>query len=299
MIRLPPALARSVDAWLRSDVLRKSAALAFYTAFSVAPLLVIALWAGSLLVDAAALRQQLLVQLRDLFGTTTAEWVDGVLAQTRYESGGLAALAATALLLVGATTALAELKASLDEIFGPGDTAGGSISALVRSRAYALGLIFTLGFLLIVSLFVNATIAALASHGLGWLGVGAGEAARIAGEITTLLATAALFAAIYAWLPARRIGLRAVLWATGLSAASFTIGRLVIGEVIANTDVTAYGAAGAFAVVLLWIYYSAVVFYSAAVVVAAWLPDRSTSRQPPATTPGETAIAAGTVTRLR
>lgn len=299
MIRLPPALARSLDAWLRSDVLRKSAALAFYTAFSLAPLLVIALWAGSLLVDAAALRQQLLMQLRDLFGPTTAEWIDGVLAQTRYEGGGLAAMAATALLLVGATTALAELKASLDEIFGRGDTPGGSISALVRSRAYALGLIFTLGFLLMVSLFVNATIAALASHGLGWLGIGPGTAARIAGEVTTLLATAALFAAIYAWLPARRIGLRAVLWATGLSAVCFTIGRLVISEVIANTDVTAYGAAGAFAVVLLWIYYSAVVFYSAAVVVAAALPASGSAERSPAPVSGEGPIMAGTASRLR
>ena len=297
MVRLPPPLARSLDAWLRSDVFRKSAALAFYTAFSLAPLLVIALWAGSLLVDAETLRQQLLVQLRSLFGDSTAQWIDGVLAQTRYERGGVAAFAATALLLVGATTALAELKASLDEIFGPGDEPAGSISALVRTRAYALGLIFSLGFLLIVSLFVNATIATLASHGLGWLGVGAGLTARITGELSTLLATAALFASIYAWLPSRRIGLRAVLWATGLSAVSFTFGRLVIGEVIANTDVTAYGAAGAFAVVLLWIYYSAVVFYSAAVLVAEWVPRRiAPSRAPAIEANG---IATGTAARLQ
>ena len=104
--------------WSRVDVMRISAALAYYGAFSVAPLLVVALGAAAWFVDARVLEGHVVAQIGGVVGPRVAEWIGGVLAETRASEGGFAASLAGILVLVGATTALAELKAGLDDIVG-------------------------------------------------------------------------------------------------------------------------------------------------------------------------------------
>ena len=260
--------------WSEVDVMRKSAALAYYAAFSVVPILVIALWVGALVVDAANLRTHVLAQVGTVFGSSTAEWVDAAIAQADDMEGGIAALISIVLLVVGATTALGELKSALDEIFGPGAKRDESWLSLVRARAYALGLILTLGFLLVMSLFANAVFTSVLSWGGTALGLSGAWVARIISEVSTFASTAALFAAVYAWLPSKRIGWRAVLRATLISAALFTIGRWVVSTWLAtNEAVSSFGAAASLALVLLWFYYSAVIFYTAAILAAGDPPE--------------------------
>ena len=260
--------------WNEVDVMRKSAALAYYAAFSVVPILVIALWVGALVVDAANLRTHVLAQLGSVFGSSTAQWVDAAIAQADEMEGGIAALVSVVLLIVGATTALGELKTALDEIFGPGARRDESWLSLVRARAYAVGLILTLGLLLVMSLFANAALTAVLGWGGTALGLSGAWVARIISEVSTFLSTGALFAAVYAWLPSKRIGWRAVLRATLISAALFTIGRWVVATWLATSEaVSSFGAAASLALVLLWFYYSAVIFYTAAIIAAAGMRD--------------------------
>ena len=259
-----------VARWSEVDVMRKAAALAYYATFSVVPILVIALWVGALVVDAANLRGHVLAQVGTIFGDGTASWVSEAIDQAGEMKGGVAALVSVALLVIGATTSLAELKSSLDEIFGTGKEHEESWLSLVRARAFAFGLILTLGFLLVLSLFANASLTSLLHWGGQRFGLsGAAWVARAISEVSTFVSTAALFAAVYAWLPSRHIGVHAVIRATLISAALFTIGRWVVSTWLVTSEaVSSFGAAASLALVLLWFYYSAVIFYTAAVIAA-------------------------------
>ena len=255
--------------WSELDVMRKAAALSYYAAFSVVPILVIALWVGALVVDAANLRSHVMAQVGTIFGPTTAQWVGGAIASADEMEGGIAALVSVVLLIVGATTALGELKSSLDEIFGTEGVKENWLS-LVRARAYALGMILTLGLLLVMSLFVNALVSSAMSWGGARFGLSSEWVARIVSEVSTFVSTGALFAAVYAWLPSKRIGWRAVARATLISAALFTVGRWVVATWLATSEaVSSFGAAASLALVLLWFYYSAVIFYTAAILAGA------------------------------
>ena len=255
--------------WSDLDVMRNTAALSNYAAFSVVPILVIALWVGALVVDAANLRSHVLDQVGTIFGPTTAQWVEGALVQAADMEGGIAAIVSVVLLVVGATTVLGELKSSLDEIFGADPATDEGFLSLVKARAYAVGLILTLGFLLVMSLFANAALTAMMSWSGDRFGLSGEVIARIISEVSTFVSTGALFAAVYAWLPSKRIGWRAVLRATLISAALFTIGRWIVATWLATSEaVSSFGAAASLALVLLWFYYSAVIFYTAAILAA-------------------------------
>ena len=255
--------------WSEVDVTRKAAALAYYAAFSVVPILVIALWVGALIVDAANLRSHVMAQVATIFGEGTSSWVGAAIDQAGEMKGGLAAIISVVLLVVGATTSLAELKSSLDEIFGTAKPNEESWLSLVRARAYAFGLILTLGFLLVLSLFANASLTSALHWTSDRFGLEGAWIARAISEASTFVSTAALFAAVYAWLPSRRIGWRAVVRATLISAALFTIGRWVVATWLATSEaVSSFGAAASLALVLLWFYYSAVIFYTAALLAA-------------------------------
>jgi len=258
-----------ISRWSELDVTRKAAALSYYAAFSVVPILVIALWVGALVVDAANLRTHVMAQIGGLFGPTTSQWVETAIAQAGDTKSGVAALISVVLLIVGATTSLAELKSSLDEIFGSDGVKDEGWLTLVRARAYALGLILTLGFLLVMSLFANAALASAMTWGGERFGLSGVWLARAIAELSTFVSTAALFAAVYGWLPSRHIGWRAVVRATLISAALFSIGRWIVATWLATSEaVSSFGAAASLALVLLWFYYSAVIFYTAAIIAA-------------------------------
>lgn len=252
--------------WSKVDVLRKAAALSYYAVFSVVPILVIALWIGAQFVDAANLRTHVVSQVGIVLGPA-ARWLEEAIASAGDFRFGAAALVSFGLLLVGATTALAELESSLDEIFGLEARGDEGWVSLVRARAYALGLIVTLGFLLVVSLFVNGALAASLAWSGAYFGLSERWIALAASEASTFLSAAALFAAVYAWLPSRPIGRRAVVRATLVSATLFTVGRWFLATWLASSDIAeSFGAAASLALVLLWFYYSAAIFYTAAIL---------------------------------
>jgi len=279
--RLWNALTLLASAWSEDRCGRKAAAVAYYTAFSLAPILVIVLAVAGLLVETTALSAAILDQMRMLIGEPGAALLGDLLAaSTRQEEGGWAALAALVALLVGATTAFAELKDSLDEIFQVERRRPTGLWGLLRSRLLSFGLVLVLAFLLLVSLAVNAVLAVISTRVIG-TGAEAGWLLTGLSWFATLVVVIGLFAAIYKLLPEARLAWRDVVLAAGITALLLMVGRLAIGVYLGNSaSASAFGAAGSLAVLLLWIFYSASIFFVGAEITRLFIA-RRTKRTPP------------------
>ncbi|MQA42514.1 YihY/virulence factor BrkB family protein [Rugamonas aquatica] len=252
----------TVSEWLEHRASSKGAALAFYTLFSLAPVLVLVLAIAGWFYGPQAAQGQLFSELRGLIGAQGAEAVQLVLAGARdKEQGRLATMVAGALLLFGATSVFAELKASLDDIWQVPPLVHGTAWDVVRTRLLSFGMILVLAFLLMVSLVVSAALTVLEKL---W-----GDYWREAGVVLSAvnlaigyLVIAALFAAIFKLLPRIRLSWHDVTIGALGTAALFTLGKYLIGAYIGNSGVTSsYGAAGSVIALLLWVYYSAQIFF--------------------------------------
>ncbi|QYF93816.1 YihY/virulence factor BrkB family protein [Massilia sp. PAMC28688] len=252
----------ALDQWFVHRASSKGAALAFYTAFSIAPILVLVIAVAGFFWGAEAAQGQLLAQLRDLMGPQGAEAVQLVLAGARdQESGILATVIATVLLLVGATTVFAELKDSLDEIWNVPPPKGATWWVVLRTRLLSFGLILVLAFLLMVSLVVSAALAVVEGYVSGmWQ-----DAAVLLGWLAWLisfLVIAVLFGVIFKLLPRIKLSWHDVTIGALGTAAMFILGKGLIGLYIGNSGVaSSFGAAGSVIAMLLWVYYSSLVFF--------------------------------------
>jgi membrane protein len=252
----------TVAEWFEHRGGSMGAALAFYTLFSLAPVLVLVLAIAGWFYGPQAAQGELFAQLRGLVGTQGAEAIQLVLAGAQNkEEGRLATLVAGGLLLFGATTVFAELKASLDAIWQVPPLTHGTLWDVVRTRLLSFGMVLVLAFLLMVSLVVSAALALLEKY---W-----GSVWRDAGVVLTVLnaligfvVIAALFAVIFKMLPRVRLSWHDVSIGALGTAALFTLGKYAIGAYIGNSGVAgSYGAAGSLIALLLWVYYSAQIFF--------------------------------------
>lgn len=252
----------SVTEWLEHRASSKGAALAYYTLFSIAPILVLVIAIAGFFYGPAAARGELMGQLQGLLGTQGAEAIQLVLAGAKnHEQGRIATLIASALLLFGATSVFAELKASLDEIWQVPPLKEAGAWDMLRTRLLSFGLVLVLAFLLMVSLVVNAAMAILANF---WEGVWKDTAVlfTILSNLIGFAVIASLFAVIYKMLPRVRLSWRDVLIGAIGTAFMFSLGKYAIGVYIGNSGVaSSYGAAGSLVALLLWVYYSAQIFF--------------------------------------
>ena len=252
----------AVTDWINHRAASKGAALAFYTLFSMAPILILVIAIAGFFYGAQAAQGEILTQLRGLVGDQGAKAIQLILAGARnQEQGRLATLVATALLLFGATSVFAELKASLDEIWQIPSVSQTGLWDLLRTRLLSFGLILVLTFLLMVSLVVSAVLAVLERY---WGGVWRDAAfwlESLAGLIGfSVIAT--LFAVIYKMLPRVRLSWHDVAIGALGTAGLFALGKYAIGLYIGNSGVaSSFGAAGSMIALLLWVYYSAQIFF--------------------------------------
>jgi membrane protein len=252
----------AISDWIDHRAASKGAALAFYTLFSIAPILVLVIAIAGFFYGAEAAQGQLLSQLKGLLGAQGAEAIQLVLAGARnHESGLRATIVATALLLFGATSVFAELKDSLDEIWNVPKPKDASWWDVVRTRLLSFGLILVLAFLLMVSLVVSAVLAVLENYFSGlWK-----EATMLLSWVASLISfcvIAVLFGVIYKLLPRIRLSWSDVTIGALGTAAMFTLGKYAIGLYIGNSGVAnSFGAAGSMIALLLWVYYSAQIFF--------------------------------------
>ncbi|MBX3622663.1 MAG: YihY/virulence factor BrkB family protein [Rhizobacter sp.] len=238
------------------------AALAYYTTFSAAPLLLIVVSVAGLVFGQEAARGEIFAQLRGLIGEQGAVAVEGLLQSvSRPKEGAVATAVGVVVLLVGATTVFAELQDALDRIWrAPARTRTSGLWTLLRARLLSFGMILGIGFLLMVSLVVSAALSAL---GRWWAPVfGAWE--MLAQGVNLLVSFAlitAIFALIYKVMPRVSVQWRDVWIGAAVTALLFSVGKLLIGLYIGKSGVTSgFGAAGSLAVLLVWVYYSAQIF---------------------------------------
>jgi membrane protein len=250
----------TAKAWNDFSASRKGAALAYYTIFSLAPILIIAIAVAGIFFGAEAARGEIVGQISGLLGPDAARAIQTMIESASKPGAGITAtIIGIATLLIGATTALAELKSDLDEVWGvPPDRRSG-LMYMIRTRLLSFGLILSLGFLLLVSLALSAFLAALART---W---GGNDATSILLQIVNFVVSfglvTALFAMIYKMLPSFKIAWHDVIIGAVVTALLFSIGKFLIGMYLGNSAIaSSYGAAGSVILVLVWVYYSTQIF---------------------------------------
>jgi membrane protein len=250
----------TVNEWVNDRASRKGAALAFYTVFSLAPILILSIAIAGLFFGQEAARGEIFGQVKDLLGTDAAAAIQAMIQSASRPGAGLIATAiGVVTLCIGATTALAELKDGLDQIWDAPPERTSGFWYFVRKRLLSVGLILSLGFLLLVSLVFSALVSALARL---W---GPADATGMVLQALNFLFSFALvtllFAMIYKILPSVHIAWKDVAIGSIITAALFSVGKALIGVYLGNSAVTSsYGAAGSVILVLIWVYYSAQIF---------------------------------------
>ena len=246
--------------WNSDDASTIGAALAFYCAFSLAPLLVILLALAGWILGANAAYEQVGAQLNALFGASTATILLDAVKKSQQAQGVLATLVSIATLFIGATTVLSALEAALEQIWNSAALVPKGLRGWLRSRFLSLGFILTLGFLLLISLTVSTALSTIKGR-IALSHAALVGAVGILDFIISLLLVSSLFALIYRYMPARRLPWRVVLAGGVLTAILFDVGRWAVGLYLAHsTQASAFGAAASFAALLLWLYYTAQIF---------------------------------------
>jgi len=252
----------SVSAWIDDYAPSMGAAIAYYTVFSIAPLLLLVIAVAGFVFGRDAVQGEIVTQVQGLMGKEGAVAIEGLLQSASEPStGAFAAVVSVILLIFGATTVFAEIQNALDRIWHvPEARKPGGVWGYLRTRLLSFGLILGLAFLLLVSLVVSAAVAAL---GTWWGGLLEGSEAllHIVNLVVSLLFSAVLFAMIYKLLPRTDIAWSEVWVGAIATALMFEIGKFLIGLYLGKSGVTSgFGAAGSLAVLLVWVYYSAQIF---------------------------------------
>jgi membrane protein len=258
--RLWQLLKQAALNWSNDQAATIGAALAFYCAFSLAPLLVILLAIVGRIVGTQAAYGYVATQLSTLLGAGSAQIVLTAVRSSQTQQGSLATIISVVTLLVGATTVFAVLELALEQMWGIETLAARGWRGFVRTRLMSLGVILALGFLLLVSLSITTALSSL--HGF--------IAQRYAGflvltEALNLLVSLGMstlvVALIYQYMPKRRLTWKAVLYGALITALLFHIGRWAIGLYLGmSIEPSVFGAAASFVALLLWLYYSAQIF---------------------------------------
>jgi membrane protein len=253
-------LKSTTENWLDDQASSVSAALAFYCAFSLAPLLIIIVSIASWIVGQELAYSYVGSQVTMLFGRQSAELILAAMDSANSEEGLWATALSVVMLMVGASTVFAALQQALQQIWGGRESLPHGWRAFVRSRLLSFGFILAIGFLLLVSLTLTTALAALRSYVThrfeGIVGIFAGVDFLLSIALGT-----GLVSLMYRYLPAKRLAWRNVLTGALVTALLFHLGRWGIGLYLGKaTQPTAYGAAASFAALLLWLYYSAQIF---------------------------------------
>jgi membrane protein len=253
-------LKESILAFINDDALCRGAAISFYTATSMAPVLLIVIAVAGLAVGRDAAQTGVAAQLSGLMGQQTADVLQSAIASaSNKKSGILATIIGVATLIVTASGVFGEMQSALN-VMWQAKPRGATVSRLIRARIASLGLVAALGFLLLASLAVSAGLTAFGDYLNAVLPFGKFILVAL-NALVSMALLSVLFAAIYKILPDRHLEWRDVIIGAIITAILFTIGKSLIGWYIGSSAIaSSYGAAGGLIVLLLWIYYSAQTF---------------------------------------
>jgi membrane protein len=249
--------------WVEDQPFPLAAALSYYTLFSLAPLLIIVIAIAGFAFGQEAAQNRIVETIQGLIGQDSAQAIQGMIqnASNQPETGIVSTVLGIIALLFGAGGVVGQLQTSLNTIWGVTPKRGQGIWGFVRQRFISYAMILGIGFLLLVSLAVSALLAGL-TQVIGTLFGGTALLAHVLDLLISFLFVTVLFAMIYKFLPDVRIEWRDVWIGAALTSLLFTIGKILIGLYLGSSGVTsAYGAAGSLITVLLWVYYSSLIFF--------------------------------------
>ena len=259
---LASIIAKAGSAWLEHDASTMGAALAFYTVFSIAPILIIAIGIASMVVQGDTLRTELLSQTQNLLGPTGANAVRELLTSADYlGKSRYATFIGVVTLLFGASSVFVEQQNSLDRIWEiPKRKRMSGLWRILRARFLSLGLVLGVGFLLLVSLVVSTVMVALGA----WLSSLLGQSRMTIIVMDVLLTwsiSTVVFALLFKYMPQEKLAWADVGIGGAVTAVLFSIGKFAIGYYLGKSAFSSvYGIAGSFLVLLLWCYYTAQIF---------------------------------------
>lgn len=255
-------LAETVRGWLAHEGARLAASLSLYSLLSLAPLVILSISIASLAFGQREAQQAVVTQVRDMMGDSGAAAVQTVIEYGKTpDRGGIASIIGIITLLFGASSVFGELQSALNKIWNaePDDDSG--VMSLVRSRLFSFAMVLSLGFLLLVSLLFSTALAALSGYFSHRFSVPV-LLLGILSEVVSIAAIAGLIAVIFKYVPDVRLSWRDVWDGALATALLFTVGKWLLGFYLGKAAVgSAYGAAGSLIVVIVWVYYSAMIFY--------------------------------------
>jgi membrane protein len=259
-------LKRTATRWNDLSAPRLGAALAFYTLLSLAPLVILVVAICGLFLRQSTAQSELLAQATQLVGYSGAKALQMVVNHANPPSGGLiASVTAIVTLIVGASGVFVELRDSLNTIWDARPSAN-SVKVFITRRLMCFGMVLALGFLLLVSLLISAAIGVVERYFLNLLPAGTAIAGEIANVVVSLAAITILFALMFKYVPDVRIDWRDVWTGALVTAVLFTIGRALLAYYLATAGVgSTYGAAGSLVALVVWVYYSAQIFFFGAI----------------------------------
>jgi membrane protein len=282
---MSPAIVRifgaALKAWWDDDAPRLGAALAYYTLFAIAPVLLVATGIASLVFNTDAVRGEIVNQLDDLIGSEGAQAVQSLLdGAGQHRAGIIATTIGGIAFVVAATGAFLELQAALNTVWRVKPNPSGHLKAFLINRLRSFGLVVAIGFLLMVSLVVTAALAAFST----WLARHSSNAPLVWSAVhvlVSLVGTTSLFALLYRVLPDVHLGWRDVTAGAFVTAVLFTIGQEVIGLYLGQSSMaSSYGAAGSVMILLLWVYYSCQILLLGAEFTRVYAEHRGTTLAP-------------------
>lgn len=256
-------LKQTFDEWSADNAPRLAAALAYYTAFSIAPLIIVVIAVAGLAFGRDAVRDRLDEQINGLVGAEGADIIQEIVANaSRPQEGVIATILGIVTLILGAIGVFMQLKGALNTVWDvePPPTPQGGILKTLRDHVISFGMVLGIGFLLLVSLLASAVLSALGGF-VNSLMPQAEFVSQIINMLLSFTIITLLFAMMFKFLPDTPINWRDVWVGAAITALLFTVGKYLLGLYLGNSGVTStYGAAGSFVLILLWIYYSAQIF---------------------------------------
>ena len=275
-------LASAAGNWVRSHAFIYAAALAFFTVFSIAPVMILAVAVVGLVLGPQAAEGRLLGELREVIGPQAADVVETAVANSQLDqSGWLPMLAGLTAILIGATTVFAQMQQSLNRIWdvAPRPKRSG-LWRFLKARLLSLTIVLAIGFVLLVSLMLSVALRAVIRFAEQWLPVPPWS--MVAAELGLSLAVVTmLFAAMFRILPDVVLRWKDVLPGALVTALLFTAGRSLIALYLASTaTASTYGAAGSLVLLLLWVNYSSLILLFGAALTRAHVEARGVSVRP-------------------
>jgi len=255
-------LKETASKWSAHQAPRLGASVAFYSLLSFAPLLILLVTLAGLVFDPQTTQRTLIDQARATIGDRGADTVQALLKSAQKPTSGvLASVIAFLTLLFGASGVFIELRDALNTIWESQPKDQGGIKGLLKDRLFSFGMVLSVGFLLLIFLVISAALSFLGKY-FGHIVPIPVPVLEVINFVLSLAVITALFALMFKYVPAARINWHDVMIGAVGTAVLFTIGKFVLGFYLGKASVgSAYGAAGSLVAVIVWVYYSAQIFF--------------------------------------